>query len=56
MAQVERAFENPRAAKAEQSKNEDKLGALRDKLNAKNEVIAELMEENIRSKKENGEP
>lgn len=55
MAQVERAFENPRAAKAETSKKEGKLNALRDKLNAKNEVIAELMEENIRSKKENGE-
>ena len=55
MAQVERAFENPRTAKAEKSKKEDKLSALRDKLNAKNEVIAELMEENIRSKKESGE-
>ena len=28
---------------------------LREKLDSKNEVIAELMEENIRSKKENGE-
>lgn len=55
MAQVERAFESPRAAKTKQSDDHEKLSALRDKLAAKNEVIAELMEENIRSKKESGE-
>lgn len=54
LAQVEHAFESPRAAKAESSKQDSKLQALRQKLDAKNEVIAELMEENIRSKKDNG--
>jgi transposase len=55
MAQVERAFDTPRAAKADKSKQDDKLAILREKLASKNEVIAELMEENIRSKKDNGE-
>ena len=55
LAQVERAFESPRAAKAESTKHDQQVQHLREKLDAKNEVIAELMEENIRSKKENGE-
>jgi transposase len=55
MAQVERAFDTPRAAKADKSKQDDKLAILREKLASKNEVIAELMEEKIRSKKDNGE-
>jgi transposase len=55
MAQVQRAFETPRAAKADKAKHEQSLAALREKLASKNEVIAELMEENIRSKKGNGE-
>lgn len=55
MAQVVRAFESPRAGKTKQANDDDKLTALRNKLAAKNEVISELMEENIRSKKENGE-
>ena len=55
MSQVQRAFENPRAAKADDSKRDEALAALREKLASKNEVIAELMEENIRSKKANGE-
>ena len=55
LAQVEHAFESPRAAKAESTKHDQQVQQLREKLDAKNEVIAELMEENIRSKKENGE-
>jgi transposase-like protein len=55
MAQVERAFETPRAARADQSKTHRQVAELREKLIAKNEVISELMEENIRSKKDNGE-
>jgi transposase len=51
MAQVERAFDTPHAAKADKSKQDDKLAILREKLASKNEVIAE----NIRSKKDNGE-
>lgn len=55
LSQAEHAFESPRSAKAQSSKRDDQLQSLRQKLDAKNEVIAELMEENIRSKKENGE-
>ena len=55
LAQAERAFESPRAAKADQSKSQKEVTQLREKLTAKNEVISELMEENIRSKKANGE-
>jgi transposase-like protein len=55
LSQVEHAFETPRSAKSSSSKADEQLQALRQKLDAKNEVIAELMEENIRSKKENGE-
>ena len=55
LQQVEHAFESPRATKAQASKQDAKVQKLREKLDAKNEVIAELMEENIRSKKENGE-
>lgn len=55
LQQLEQAFESPRAAKAESSKHDAKLQKLREKLDAKNEVISELMEENIRSKKANGE-
>ena len=55
MNQAERVFETPRAAKADQSKQDQTLTELRQKMIDKNEVIAELMEENIRSKKENGE-
>ena len=40
----------------DQSKTDRRLNELREKLISKNEVIAELMEENIRSKKDNGEP
>lgn len=41
--------------RAEEGKDR-KIAALQEKLTVKNEVIAELMEENVRSKKANGEP
>jgi transposase len=53
-------FENGAAAferknkRAEEAKDRQ-IAALQDKLAKKNEVIAELMEENIQSKKANGE-
>jgi transposase-like protein len=56
MAQVERAFQTPRAGKIVKSDSDRQLAKLKEKLASKNEVIAELMEENIRSKKDNGEP
>ncbi len=37
------------------SAQEDKIARLENKLQQKNEVIAELMEENVRAKKANGE-
>jgi transposase len=37
------------------SAQEDRIARLENKLQQKNEVIAELMEENVRSKKANGE-
>lgn len=56
LVQAERAFEPPRGAKPVEDKRDRQISQLREKLVTKNEVIAELMEENIRSKKENGEP
>lgn len=53
-------FENGAAAferknkRAEEGKHRQ-IAALQEKLASKNEVIAELMEENVRSKKANGE-
>jgi len=55
LSQAEHAFGSPRSAKAEASKQDAMIQQLREKLDSKNEVISELMEENIRSKKENGE-
>jgi transposase len=53
---AEAAFEQAaggRAGKA--SAHEEKIARLEAKLQQKNEVISELMEENVRSKKANGE-
>lgn len=55
MSQAERAFETPRSAQTGKAKVDRTVTELREKLIAKNEVISELMEENIRSKKDNGE-
>ena len=42
-------------AKAQAIASEEKIARLETKLQQKNEVIAELMEENVRAKKANGE-
>ena len=53
--QAERAFErSPGNRKTEQGKDR-KIEQLEAKLIQKNEVISELMEENVRAKKANGE-
>jgi transposase-like protein len=57
LAEAERAFERPanrQGKRAEQAKNR-RMEQLEAKLADKNEVIAELMEENVRAKKANGE-
>jgi transposase len=51
------AFENPgKRRKAEDGARDRKIAALEDKLQRKNEVLAELMEEHVQLKKELGEP
>ena len=45
----------PRRTKAVQAAKEQEIARLQAKLAQKNEVISELMEENVRSKKANGE-
>jgi transposase-like protein len=53
--QAERAFErSPNGSRIEQAKDR-RIEQLQAKLAQKNEVIAELMEENVRAKKANGE-
>ena len=55
--QAERAFERSAARSAQRADGaqSQKLARLEAKLATKNEVIAELMEENVRAKKELGE-
>lgn len=60
LAQAERAFEEPnkkpvRSAKKLEQLQQKKIYQLEQKLNLKNEVIAELMEENVKAKKLNGD-
>jgi transposase-like protein len=55
LAQAERAFEKSPANGRMQQAQEQRFAQLRAKLAQKNEVIAELMEENVRAKKTNGE-
>ena len=51
------AFENTgKHRKAAQDARDRKIAALEDKLQRKNEVLAELMEEHVQLKKELGEP
>ena len=55
LAQAEKAFERSASnGRVENAKNR-KIEALQAKLVQKNEVIAELMEDNVRTKKELGE-
>ena len=55
LAQVERAFEDPRTQAAEERNSKKQIDKLKSRIDQKNEVIAELMQENIQAKKENGE-
>ena len=60
LAQAERAFEKPgkkpvRSAKKLEQLQQKRIHQLEQKLNLKNEVIAELMEENVKAKKLNGD-
>lgn len=52
--QAENAFRKPANHRVEESKDR-RITVLEDKLIQKNEVIAELMEENVRAKKASGE-
>jgi transposase len=54
LAQAEKAFERPAGAKTH-NQEAQRLEFLQVKLVQKNEVIAELMEENVRAKKAAGE-
>jgi transposase-like protein len=54
---AEAAFEQAGSRpKTEGAAQEQRIARLEAKLQQKNEVIAELMEENVRAKKANGEP
>jgi transposase-like protein len=50
------AFDNGRKAKAVEDVKDKQIGQLQAKLQRKNEVLGELMEEHVRLKKELGEP
>ena len=50
------AFDNGRKAKAVEDAKDHKIQQLEAKLQRKNEVLGELMEEHVRLKKELGEP
>ena len=49
------AFDNGRKSKAVEEAKDQKIQQLEAKLTVKNEVISELMEENVKAKKEFGE-
>jgi hypothetical protein len=53
--QAERAFERSGTRRREDDAKDRKIGQLQARLADKNEVIAELLEENVRAKKANGE-
>ena len=55
LAQAEAAFQRTAGAGRGDRKKDEKIVKLEAKLAQKNEVIAELMEENVRAKKANGE-
>jgi transposase len=55
LAQAEKAFERSASNGRVENAKDRKIEALQAKLVKKNEVIAELMEDNVRSKKELGE-
>ena len=53
--QAEAAFQKQSAPRRREEAKDQQIARLQEKLVQKNEVIAELMEENVRSKKANGE-
>ncbi|MGB3125453.1 MAG: transposase [Pseudomonas sp.] len=52
--QAEKAFERTSGPRRKDQAKEAKIAQLEEKLSTKNEVIAELMEENVKAKKANG--
>ena len=55
LAQAERAFDDPRTRQATERKANREIEKLKGRIDQKNEVIAELMQENIQAKKDSGE-
>ncbi|MBI1895023.1 MAG: transposase [Acidobacteria bacterium] len=55
LAQAEKAFERANGPRQADDAKERRIEQLEAKLVQKNEVISELMEDNVRSKKANGE-
>jgi transposase-like protein len=55
LAQAEVAFQRLAKPRREEQRKTEKIARLEAKLAQKNEVIAELMEENVRAKKASGE-
>ena len=56
LEQAERAFQNPKGPKGKADDSKDRrIAQLKEKLVNKNEVISELMEENVKAKKADGE-
>ena len=53
--QAEKAFERSGVSRRSESSKDAKIAQLEEKLTTKNEVISELMEENVKAKKANGE-
>lgn len=53
--QAEKAFERSGGGRRAEQAKSSQIDRLQEKLARKNEVIAELMEENVREKKANGE-
>ncbi len=52
--QAEKALERSSGPRRQEKAKEAKIAQLEEKLTTKNEVIAELMEENVKAKKANG--
>ncbi len=53
--QAEKAFERSNGPRRKETGQDAKIARLEEKLTIKNEVISELMEENVKAKKANGE-
>jgi len=53
--QAEKAFERSSPPRRNEVAKDAKIAQLEEKLTTKNEVISELMEENVKAKKANGE-